>query len=76
MWSKNSSSIEAYVTDRQDRLIRQAAFFIALVGGLFFIRRRATLWAQQDRSLQPTVDLASVGSVFGHMSAPGARYAI
>jgi small-conductance mechanosensitive channel len=57
MWSRNSVSIETYVLDRQDRLIRQGAFLVLLVVGLFFLRRRAALWAQQDRSLQSTVDL-------------------
>jgi small-conductance mechanosensitive channel len=55
MWSKSLDSIEIYVVERRDRLLRQGTFLILLVIGLLFLRRRATLWAQQDRSLQPTI---------------------
>jgi small-conductance mechanosensitive channel len=57
MWSKSSGSIETYVVERLDRLIRQGGFLILLTAGLFFLRGRGVFWAQQDRSLQPTVDL-------------------
>jgi small-conductance mechanosensitive channel len=57
MWAKSSKSIREYVSDGSDRLIRQAVFLVLLWLGLIFLRRRADLWAQQDRSLQETVDL-------------------
>ena len=55
IWTKNSKSIQAYVVDRHDRLLRQGVFLVLLVIALVFLRRRVELWVQQDRSLQPTV---------------------
>ncbi len=57
IWTKNSESIRTYVVDRSDRLIQQGVFLVLLAIGLIFLRRRAALWAQQDRSLQATVEL-------------------
>lgn len=57
MWTKSSESIRVYVVERLDRIVQQGLFLVFLAGVLFFLRRRAALWAQQDRSLQPTVDL-------------------
>lgn len=57
IWTKNSESIRTYVVERSDRLMRQGVFLIMLVFALIYLRRRAALWAQQDRSLQPTVEI-------------------
>ena len=40
-----------YVIDELDRLVRQGLFLVLLVIALLVLRRRAALWAQQDRSL-------------------------
>jgi len=57
IWTKSSESIQTYVVERLDRLLRQGAFLVLLIIALLVLRRRAVLWAQQDRSLQPTVEL-------------------
>jgi small-conductance mechanosensitive channel len=57
MWTKNSESIQTYVADRLDRVVGQVLFLVFLAVVLLVLRWRAALWAQQDRSLQPTVDL-------------------
>ena len=57
MWTKNSESLQTYVADRLDRIVGQVLFLILFVIVLLVLRRRAALWAQQDRSLQPTVEL-------------------
>ncbi len=55
MWQENSSSIRTYVSERQDRLVRQGTFLVLLVVALLVLRRRAAVWVQQDRSLQRTL---------------------
>lgn len=57
MWTKSSESIQIYVIDELDRLVRQALFLALLVIALLVLRRRAALWAQQDRSLIQTVEI-------------------
>ena len=57
MWTKSSESIRTHVAEQLDRIVGQVVFLGLLAVALFFVRRRAALWAQQDRSLQPTVDL-------------------
>jgi len=57
VWTKSSESIQVYVVEQLDRLVRQGLFLVLLVIALLVLRRRAALWSQQDRSLQPTVDL-------------------
>ncbi|MDH3814132.1 MAG: mechanosensitive ion channel [Acidobacteriota bacterium] len=57
MWTKSSESIQIYVVDELDRLVRQALFLALLVIALLVLRRRAALWAQQDRSLIQTVEI-------------------
>ena len=57
MWTKNSESLQTYVADRLDRIVGQVLFLISFAIVLLVLRRRAALWAQQDRSLQPTVEL-------------------
>ncbi len=57
MWTKNSESIRVYVLDELDRLVRQGVFLVFLVFALMALRRRAVLWAQQDRSLKQTVEI-------------------
>jgi len=57
VWTKNSETIQTYVVERHERLLRQGVFLILLVIGLIFLHRRAMLWAQQDRSLQPSVEI-------------------
>jgi small-conductance mechanosensitive channel len=83
MWTKSSDSIQEYVVERSDRLFRQGVFLVVLVVALVVLRRRAVLWAQQDRSLSATVDLLErplaaafivtmlLGGIF-HPSAPAA----
>jgi small-conductance mechanosensitive channel len=55
MWTSSVESIEAYVAEQSNRLVRQVVFLALLTVGLFVLRRRAALWVQQDRSLQSTV---------------------
>jgi small-conductance mechanosensitive channel len=57
MLSKSAESIRAYVVERSDRILRQALSLVVLLVAVLFLRRRAVLWAQQDRSLQRTVDI-------------------
>jgi uncharacterized membrane protein len=57
MWNKSSESIQTYVAERFDRIVGQVVFLGLLATALYFLRRRAALWAQQDRSLQATVEL-------------------
>jgi len=57
MWTKNSEAMQTYVADRLDRVVGQVLFLIFFAIVLLVLRWRAALWAQQDRSLQPTVDL-------------------
>jgi len=57
MWTKNSESIQVYVVEQLDRLLRQGLFLVLLVIALLVLRRRAALWAQQDRSLIQTVEI-------------------
>ncbi len=57
MWTKNSESLQTYVADRLDRIVGQVLFLVFFAIVLLVLRRRAALWAQQDRSLQPTVEL-------------------
>jgi potassium efflux system protein len=83
MWTKNSESIQNYVADQRNRLLRQGLFMVVLTITLIALRRWAALWAQQDRSLQSTVELLDrplaaafivtmlLGGVF-HPRAPGA----
>jgi hypothetical protein len=49
IWTKNSESIQTYVVERLDRLIRQGVFLALLVIGLFFLRRRAFTRAHRPR---------------------------
>jgi potassium efflux system protein len=55
LWTKSSESVRTYVVEQLDRLTWQGVFLVLLVTGLIFLRRRAELWAQQDRSLGPSV---------------------
>ena len=83
MWTKRSESIQIYVIDELDRLVRQGLFLVLLVIALLVLRRRAALWAQQDRSLTQTVEILErplaaafivtmlLGTVF-HPRAPAA----
>jgi len=57
IWTKNRESIQAYATASKDRLSKQGGFFVLLTVFLLFLRRHASLWVQQDRSLQSVVDL-------------------
>jgi len=57
MWTKNSESIQVYVVEQLDRLLRQGLFLVLLVISLLVLRRRAALWTQQDRSLIRTVEI-------------------
>ena len=57
MWTKSAESIQNYVIDELDRLVRQGLFLVLLVIALLVLRRRAALWAQQDRSLIQTVEI-------------------
>jgi len=55
MWTRSEESIVVYVAESGDRLLRQGIFLVLLTTGLIFLRRRAALWVQQDRSLTKTV---------------------
>jgi small-conductance mechanosensitive channel len=55
VWSKNLSAVREYVGEQHRSLLRHGLFLIFLIGGLILLRNRAHLWAQQDKSLQPTV---------------------
>ena len=55
MWARNSSAIAEYVTEQAGRMLRHVLYLIGLTIGLVFLRRKAELWAQQDRSLDKTV---------------------
>jgi small-conductance mechanosensitive channel len=57
IWSESIASIRTYLLERQDRLVRQALFFVILTVAFLLLHRRAALWMEQDRSLQSTVDL-------------------
>ena len=55
MWERNSQSVREYAGEDLSKLIRHVAFVIAFAFGLMLLRRKAELWAQQDRSLDRTV---------------------
>jgi small-conductance mechanosensitive channel len=55
MWQRNSQSVREYAAENSSKLIRHLAFVVALAFGLTLLRRKAELWAQQDRSLDRTV---------------------
>jgi small-conductance mechanosensitive channel len=57
IWTKNRESIQAHAAASRDRLFKQAGFFVLLTIFLLFLRAHASLWVQQDRSLQAAVDL-------------------
>lgn len=55
VWSKNFRAVRDYVIERQANVWRHVVFLIGTVVGLILLRRKAAFWAQQDKSLQPTV---------------------
>jgi small-conductance mechanosensitive channel len=57
MWSKSVESIREYVSEQSDRILRQILFLVMFLVAVLYLRRRAVLWAQQDRSLQRTVNI-------------------
>jgi len=55
VWEKNAQAVRSYVLEQQASLLRHVLFLVAIVVALLLLRRRAELWAQQDRSLKATV---------------------
>jgi len=55
MWARNSSAISEYVAEQSGRMLRHLLYVVGLAVGLTFLRRKAELWARQDRSLDQTV---------------------
>ncbi len=55
VWSKNFASVRDYVIDQQASVWRHVVLLVMTIVGLIFLRRKAALWAQQDKSLQTTV---------------------
>jgi len=55
VWSKNFASVRDYLIDRQTSVWRHIMLLMGTIVGLIFLRRKAALWAQQDKSLQTTV---------------------
>ncbi len=51
VWSKNFASVRDYVNEQQASMWRHLVLLIGTIVGLIFLRRRAALWAQQDKSL-------------------------
>jgi len=55
VWSKNFASVRDYVVEQQASVWRHVVLLIGTIVGLIFLRRKAALWAQQDKSLKTTV---------------------
>ncbi len=55
VWSKNFASVHDYVIEKKASVWRHGALLVMTIAGLLFLRRKAALWAQQDRSLQTAV---------------------
>ena len=55
VWSKNFASVREYVNEQQGSVWRHLVLLIGTIVGLIFLRRKAALWAQQDKSLLTTV---------------------
>ena len=55
VWSKNFRAVHDYVIEQQASVWRHVVLLVMTIAGLVFLRRKAALWAQQDKSLQPTV---------------------
>jgi len=55
VWSKNFASVRDYVNEQQASVWRHVVLLIGTIVGLIFLRRKAALWAQQDKSLLTTV---------------------
>ena len=55
IWEKNSQAVREYALEQQATVLRHFLFLVAIVTVLLLLRKRAELWAQQDRSLKATV---------------------
>jgi len=55
VWSKNFASVRDYMVDQQVSVWRHVVLLVMTIVGLIFLRRKAALWAQQDKSLTTTV---------------------
>ncbi|MBD3872295.1 MAG: mechanosensitive ion channel [Acidobacteria bacterium] len=55
VWSKNFASVRDYVVEQQASVRRHVVLLVMTIAGLIFLRRKAALWAQQDKSLKTTV---------------------
>jgi small-conductance mechanosensitive channel len=56
MWTQNAETIERYVAERNERLLRQAVFLVLFIVVLVVIGRRAALWAKQDRMIERSLE--------------------
>ena len=80
MWERNAQVIQEYALENSSNLMRHLAFVIALAIVLALLRRKAALWAQQDRSLDRTVRVLDrplsasliITVLFGDLLHPGA----
>jgi small-conductance mechanosensitive channel len=55
MWTTNARSVQGYVSEQSRKVIRHGVFLIGFALALVMLRRKAELWARQDRSLDRTV---------------------
>jgi small-conductance mechanosensitive channel len=55
VWSKSFASVHDYVIEQQASVWRHVVLLIGTIAGLIFLRRKAALWAQQDKSLKTAV---------------------
>ncbi len=80
MWARNEAAIGEYVTEQARRIGRHGLFVVAFTIGLVALRRKAVLWARQDRSLDGTVRVLDrpfaasliITVLFGDALHPGA----
>jgi small-conductance mechanosensitive channel len=80
MWDRNSQNVREYAVENASRLLRHLCIVIAFATGLALLRRKAVLWAQQDRSLDRTVRVLDrplsaaliITVLFGDLLHPGA----
>ena len=80
MWERNSQTVREYALENASKQLRHLAFVIGLAVALVLLRRKAALWAQQDRSLDRTVRVLDrplsasliITVLFGDLLHPGA----
>ncbi len=80
MWTRNAQTVREYASDNRRRVLRHLCFVLGLTAGLVLLRRRAVLWAEQDRSLDQTVRILDrpfsaaliITILLGNLLHPGA----